>query len=1009
MINDYQSYYYGSRSYNWVNLPEKFSTELLYKLKRLRIILLKPNLTKGIKKQKKEIIYEELYEDFIFYYYREPIPLEIQEFLELIEIRKNTSKKLMGDEFDEEFFEKIKENLIQKHYGDYVLKDYRFKKLEQIILEYKRVLNPSPYNKQKEQINKELKPQILPLDEKLREQIDLLYKDIENIKIDRFEIAKTIIPLIDEHKKLTDELIVQSKKINLTEFMVDYSKKTTETLDIQKKTILKRIESNDESFFTLKNTTKQQFIEDIKKEFDLLIELKKEHAYLDAKDSKEYREDIHRINSEIRRIERKVNEFIEHFYLNLPNSFPLLLLFNTISSSVDEIGLEPTIIDGNYALRIQFMDKSRIEINSITIKDLTNSNLLAWSLEKIGINVDDFIKMIKSKKNEPFSVEITSKPSHLHFNLTRTGFPTIHRTLALLDLDFEENPIDILKRLSFQNYIKLDKKTLNTIFKELKPQGDLIEFKTEHDRIKIITNYNYKENKLPKIEIPFSDLLEYELNDDFDITFSFLFFKKFQPTTQKILNLLQKDDSITLYFSYQRHLTFIGQISLNNILEKEEDIKKYLGLLNLEDIDLKNEESLELIKNTYFLFNSTIYVFYHLNSKNEIIISETSLKYWWDGLKKHQRNLFLFVFDKKSKVIESNWESLKEKNQELIIDYLKEFIWAFSTYLYLDDINGIEFTTLPLKIEFELFLTKNMPISYEYYLAPRIEDRWLDDDDDDESGKFIGKEEHYYSKFRMLNRIFSTIENYKQSKNSILSLETDFNYSLPSKIKKLFKTIDKRINKEYKEFEALSDIEGMGEKIAFSNKYADLELDHFEKTLTIILEDFLVSDFETIIYYNRIISTLLTLEIPEIVEVEVDLTSIIQKIIDLSSKKKDYTQFSELITSFEKILVETLDVNHRVWNKYILYLMLKDYLNEKTEFKKNFKKLENEFDSLKKYELEKIKEGKPSYRDDIVDGHIVTIDRGIEHILMKNEELLENYNFTLKDFGFKKKKAGDEF
>lgn len=119
----------------------------------------------------------------------------------------------------------------------------------------------------------------------------------------------------------------------------------------------------------------------------------------------------------------------------------------TIEKYVDEL----EIIFENREFSIKIMDASRIMLCKVSMY-LTDYHDLPLEKMKFGINTEDLMKLLKTRKNDKKGIELIFDNSKTFIELIKTSQKfnsKITRTLNLLDLELEEIPMDILNKIEY--------------------------------------------------------------------------------------------------------------------------------------------------------------------------------------------------------------------------------------------------------------------------------------------------------------------------------------------------------------------------------------------------------------------------------------------------------------------------------------------------------------------------------------------------------------------------------
>jgi len=137
----------------------------------------------------------------------------------------------------------------------------------------------------------------------------------------------------------------------------------------------------------------------------------------------------------------------ESFVLKVENSRILRAIIETLSSIIDET----TIVVTPKEFTIEAMDPSRICMLKLVIKKEGFDDFECNQACKIGLNLDDFDKILKrSSSNDSITLEYQEEEQKIRIKMKREG-STRSRTfsLALIDVEYEEVPMDNLLKIEF--------------------------------------------------------------------------------------------------------------------------------------------------------------------------------------------------------------------------------------------------------------------------------------------------------------------------------------------------------------------------------------------------------------------------------------------------------------------------------------------------------------------------------------------------------------------------------
>ncbi|KKN21591.1 hypothetical protein LCGC14_0923890 [marine sediment metagenome] len=142
------------------------------------------------------------------------------------------------------------------------------------------------------------------------------------------------------------------------------------------------------------------------------------------------------------------------FTLKLENSRILKGIVETLSSIIDETEFRVTPKE----FTISAMDPSRICLLKLSIKKENFDGYECSKESKVGLNLDDLDKILKrSGANDSIEIDFNETDQKIKIKMQREGM-TRKRTfsLALLDIDIEEIPMDNLLKIEYPSKWVID-------------------------------------------------------------------------------------------------------------------------------------------------------------------------------------------------------------------------------------------------------------------------------------------------------------------------------------------------------------------------------------------------------------------------------------------------------------------------------------------------------------------------------------------------------------------------
>ena len=170
----------------------------------------------------------------------------------------------------------------------------------------------------------------------------------------------------------------------------------------------------------------------------------------------------------------------ESFVLKVDNSRILRAIIETLSSIIDET----TIVVTPKEFTIKAMDPSRICLLKLVIKKEGFDDFECNKECKIGLNLDDFNKILKrSSSNDSISIEYQEDEQKIKIKMKREN-STRTRTfsLALIDVDIEEVPMDNLLKIEFNAIWDMNIDHFNEALKDAEIYSEILNVKaTENE------------------------------------------------------------------------------------------------------------------------------------------------------------------------------------------------------------------------------------------------------------------------------------------------------------------------------------------------------------------------------------------------------------------------------------------------------------------------------------------------------------------------------------------------
>lgn len=196
------------------------------------------------------------------------------------------------------------------------------------------------------------------------------------------------------------------------------------------------------------------------------------------------------------------------------SSYPLFQFFDGLSSIIDEVEFVAT----REHLKIAVMDPSRICLLYILFK---HKSYQFFREGKLGINIDDLKKLIKSNSSDNSHTALIFAEDRLHITIkSRKYNSTINRTLQPLDLDREEVPIENLLGIVYPSEFSILPSKLDYVIRNMDLYSEIITIKVNSNEISFSEsgqlgagNLKWTKNKIKQIHFELDSIRE-ELKDE---------------------------------------------------------------------------------------------------------------------------------------------------------------------------------------------------------------------------------------------------------------------------------------------------------------------------------------------------------------------------------------------------------------------------------------------------------------------------------------------------------------
>ncbi|MHA1526961.1 MAG: proliferating cell nuclear antigen (pcna) [Promethearchaeota archaeon] len=236
------------------------------------------------------------------------------------------------------------------------------------------------------------------------------------------------------------------------------------------------------------------------------------------------------------------------FKLKLENSRILKGIIETLASIIDETEF---IVSPN-EFTISAMDPSRICLLKLGIKKENFDGYECSAESKVGLNLDDLDKILKRSANDDsLEIDFNEKDNKVKIKMQR-GDSTRTRTfsLALLDIDIEEIPMENLLAIEYPTIFAIDPTFLVEAIKDAEIYSEILNVKAEEGQGLVFSS----SGQIGEMEYELSqdDLLSSDISDTNSGAYSLTFLKailKITSITEKLEMSLKTDHPLKMIFN----------------------------------------------------------------------------------------------------------------------------------------------------------------------------------------------------------------------------------------------------------------------------------------------------------------------------------------------------------------------------------------------------------------------------------------------------------------------------
>ncbi|MHA1914940.1 MAG: proliferating cell nuclear antigen (pcna) [Promethearchaeota archaeon] len=235
------------------------------------------------------------------------------------------------------------------------------------------------------------------------------------------------------------------------------------------------------------------------------------------------------------------------FTLKLENSRILKGIIETLASIIDETEFRVTPKE----FTISAMDPSRICLLKLSIKKDDFDGYTCEKDSKVGLNLDDLDKILKrSAASDSVEIEFNEADQKIKIKMNREGVSRTRTfSLALLDIDIEEIPMDNLLKIEYPSKWVIDPDFLVEAIKDAEIYSEILNVNANAGQGLIFSS----SGQIGEMEYDLSeeDLIESELQGTSSGAYSLTFLKailKIASITEKLEISLKTDHPLKMNF-----------------------------------------------------------------------------------------------------------------------------------------------------------------------------------------------------------------------------------------------------------------------------------------------------------------------------------------------------------------------------------------------------------------------------------------------------------------------------
>jgi len=234
------------------------------------------------------------------------------------------------------------------------------------------------------------------------------------------------------------------------------------------------------------------------------------------------------------------------FTLKMDNSRILKGIIETLASVIDETEFRVSPKE----FIITAMDPSRICLLKLTIKKEHFDDYKCDKDFKIGLNLDDLDKILKrASQNDTVAITFNESNQKIKLKMQREGSRTRTFSLALLDIDAEEVPMDNLLAIEYPSKWVMDPDFLIEAIKDAEIYSEILNmYAAESQGLEFSSSGQIGEMRY---ELELDELFEAEIEEVSKGAYSLTFLKailKIASITEKLEVSLKSDHPIKMIF-----------------------------------------------------------------------------------------------------------------------------------------------------------------------------------------------------------------------------------------------------------------------------------------------------------------------------------------------------------------------------------------------------------------------------------------------------------------------------